>query len=34
VFRERVDVRPGSTIRVAPEIGSVHLFSAKGARLN
>jgi multiple sugar transport system ATP-binding protein len=34
VFRERVDAKPGATIRVSPDTASVHLFDASGARLN
>jgi len=34
VFRERVDAKPGSTIKVSPDVGSVHLFDANGGRLN
>ncbi len=35
VFRERVDAKPGSTIKVQPDVASIHLFDAtSGARLN
>jgi len=34
VFRERVDAKPGATIKVTPDVGSVHLFDANGTRLN
>jgi multiple sugar transport system ATP-binding protein len=34
VFRERVDAKPGATIRVKPDVGNVHLFDPKGNRLN
>ena len=34
VFRERIDAKPGSTIRVTPDLNTVHLFDANGARLN
>ncbi|MCB5203985.1 sn-glycerol-3-phosphate ABC transporter ATP-binding protein UgpC [Neorhizobium sp. T786] len=35
VFRERIALTPGSTIRVRPELASVHLFAAdSGQRLN
>jgi len=29
VFRQRVDAKPGETIRIAPELGAVHLFDAQ-----
>lgn len=35
VFRERITLTPGSTIRVRPELASIHLFAAdSGQRLN
>ncbi|CDN54596.1 ATPase component of ABC-type sugar transporter [Neorhizobium galegae bv. officinalis bv. officinalis str. HAMBI 1141] len=35
VFRERVSLSPGATIRVRPELGNIHLFAADGGqRLN
>ncbi|HEV7276610.1 MAG TPA: sn-glycerol-3-phosphate ABC transporter ATP-binding protein UgpC [Devosiaceae bacterium] len=34
VFRERIDARPGSTIRVSPDVAAVHLFRPEGERLN
>ncbi|HVX83144.1 MAG: ABC transporter ATP-binding protein [Devosia sp.] len=34
VFRERVDAKPGSIIRVSPDTANVHLFDANGGRLN
>jgi multiple sugar transport system ATP-binding protein len=35
VFRERIDTRPGETIRVAPQAGAIHLFDARSSqRLN
>jgi multiple sugar transport system ATP-binding protein len=35
VFRERVSLSPGATIRVRPELASIHLFAADGGqRLN
>jgi multiple sugar transport system ATP-binding protein len=35
VFRERIDPKPGETIRVSPKPGTIHLFDAKsGQRLN
>ncbi|MDP9811163.1 multiple sugar transport system ATP-binding protein [Rhizobium tibeticum] len=35
VFRERVSLSPGATIRVRPELANIHLFAADGGqRLN
>jgi multiple sugar transport system ATP-binding protein len=35
VFRERIDAKPGQTIRVAPQPGAIHLFDAQSSqRLN
>jgi multiple sugar transport system ATP-binding protein len=34
VFRERVDAKPGSTIKIKPDVANVHLFDPKGGRLN
>ena len=35
VFRERIDTKPGETIRVAPQLGAIHIFEAQsGQRLN
>jgi multiple sugar transport system ATP-binding protein len=34
VFRERVDAKPGSTIRIAADEPNVHLFATGGSRLN
>ena len=34
VFRERIDAKPGSTIKVSPNVASVHLFDSTGGRLN
>jgi multiple sugar transport system ATP-binding protein len=35
VFRERVSLSPGATIRVRPDLGNIHLFAADGGqRLN
>jgi len=34
VFRERIDAKPGSTIRITPDINSMHLFEPSGARMN
>jgi multiple sugar transport system ATP-binding protein len=34
VFRERVDAKPGASIKVKPDVGNVHLFDPKGGRLN
>ena len=31
-FRDRIAVRPGATIHVSPNLGSVHLFSAEDGR--
>jgi multiple sugar transport system ATP-binding protein len=31
LFRERIDLAPGETIRVAPRPGTVHLFEAASA---
>ncbi len=32
VFRERVDARPGETIRVRPQPGAIHLFDARSTQ--
>jgi len=34
VFRERIEAKPGSTIKVSPDIANTHLFDATGARVN
>jgi multiple sugar transport system ATP-binding protein len=34
VFRERIQAQPGETIRVRPDLASVHLFDAQGQRIN
>ncbi|HEV7277497.1 MAG TPA: sn-glycerol-3-phosphate ABC transporter ATP-binding protein UgpC [Devosiaceae bacterium] len=34
VFRERIDVRPGATLKVMPDMNLVHLFGANGQRLS
>ena len=35
VFRERINTRPGETIRVAPQADAIHLFDARSSqRLN
>jgi multiple sugar transport system ATP-binding protein len=34
VFRERLQTRPGSKIRIMPDLSQVHLFDRNGARLN
>jgi multiple sugar transport system ATP-binding protein len=34
VFRERVDAKPGASIKVVPDVNNVHLFDPKGGRLN
>jgi multiple sugar transport system ATP-binding protein len=33
VFRERIDVRPGATLRILPDPTHVHLFDSDGIRL-
>ena len=32
VFRERIDARPGQTIRVRPQPGAIHLFDARSTQ--
>ena len=32
VFRQRVETKPGETIRVTPDLGSVHLFDAQSTQ--
>jgi multiple sugar transport system ATP-binding protein len=32
VFRERIDTKPGQTIRVSPQPGAIHLFDAESTR--
>jgi multiple sugar transport system ATP-binding protein len=32
VFRERIDTKPGETIRVLPQPGAIHLFDAQSSR--
>src|ERR1700689_501922 len=32
VFRERIDPKPGQTIRVSPQPGAIHLFDAQSTR--
>ena len=32
VFRERIDTRPGQTIRVRPQAGAIHLFDARSSQ--
>jgi multiple sugar transport system ATP-binding protein len=34
VFRERIDVAPGSMLRVRPDTSAVHMFDENGLRLN
>jgi multiple sugar transport system ATP-binding protein len=34
VFRERIDAKPGATIKVSPDIANTHLFDATGTRIN
>ncbi|QQR38324.1 ABC transporter ATP-binding protein [Devosia rhizoryzae] len=34
VFRERIGVAPGQTIRIQPDLSSIHLFDAQGQRIN
>ncbi|HTJ56580.1 MAG TPA: sn-glycerol-3-phosphate ABC transporter ATP-binding protein UgpC [Devosiaceae bacterium] len=34
VFRERIDAKPGTTIRVSPDTANTHLFDSNGQRLN
>ena len=34
VFRERIDTKPGETIRVLPQPGAIHLFDAQSSRRN
>ena len=33
IFRERVQVRPGETLKVSPDLERIHLFDAAGLRL-
>ena len=32
VFRQRIDTKPGETIRIAPELAAVHLFDAQSTQ--
>jgi multiple sugar transport system ATP-binding protein len=34
IFRERIALRPGETIRVIPDLAAIHLFDAGGKRVN
>ncbi|PDT50230.1 sugar ABC transporter ATP-binding protein [Sinorhizobium fredii] len=34
VLRDRIDLEPGQPVRVAPDLAKLHLFSAKGMRVN
>ncbi len=34
IFRERINVAPGSTIKVKPDLSVVHLFDSNGQRVN
>lgn len=34
VIRDRMELRPGQTVTIAPDLAKIHLFSSQGARLN
>ncbi|MDP9632522.1 UNVERIFIED_ORG: multiple sugar transport system ATP-binding protein [Ensifer adhaerens] len=34
VIRDRMELRPGQTVAIAPDLAKIHLFSSQGARLN
>jgi multiple sugar transport system ATP-binding protein len=34
IFRERIDVKPGSMLKVSPDLSLVHLFDKDGLRVN
>lgn len=34
IFRERISVRPGSVLRISPDVAKTHLFADGGQRLN
>ncbi len=34
VFRERIEAKPGSRLRMSPDLSAVHLFGPAGSRLN
>ena len=34
VFRERIEVKPGSRLRMSPDLSAVHLFRSDGSRAN
>jgi multiple sugar transport system ATP-binding protein len=34
LLRERIDLKPGQLVKVAPDLGKIHLFSPSGGRVN
>ncbi|KQU88520.1 sugar ABC transporter ATP-binding protein [Ensifer sp. Root31] len=34
VIRDRMELRPGQTVAIAPDLAKIHLFSSQGSRLN
>ena len=34
VFRERIEAKPGSRLRMSPDLSAVHLFRSDGSRAN